>query len=562
MIHLTVQQLSAALDGALTGPSLELVVRHLAACHDCRDRQARLAKHDDALRRLLSQDPGEAFIDELSARAEAWVMAIARGMPEPVPHASVPLQHEEDPANPVEPPAPPPRPELGRSAEVASEAGWGRIGLKPTASTNAPESDPEEAQRLLEALERGEVTDFTELTGQGMRDQTPVDGPVFDLPGWLQDPSRRAAEPRTGPREVPKLNVFFDRLDERAAGITRAAVDRVFRRDPPVDATPEADASVELPPGHAGYAPPGWRPPVRPSEPLPTRTSKEEPVAADDRPEAPAPVETAQPRPAFATAPRPVFATPSAPPARRPSRGPDRAYLVALTSVCGLALVLVALQMIPTGDPQHRPGSGIQMPEVRFRPNETTASASDSSRPEVNDIQSATTKTPTEVVVPPVVEPDPDPDAILHEDAASTPTTIPPVIEPDPAVEDQAPAPVTVSAPKPRPKPPAAVRTEPVRAVSTPVKSEPAPVVTAKDDGDWPLLCGVVTDASGQPIPGARITATEIAFSMRTDAKGRFCLSAPAGTQHLLVEAPGFSQTREAVRISNGQPELRLTLAR
>ena len=53
MIHLTVQQLSASLDGALTGPSLELVVRHLAACHDCRDRQARLAKHDDALRRLL-----------------------------------------------------------------------------------------------------------------------------------------------------------------------------------------------------------------------------------------------------------------------------------------------------------------------------------------------------------------------------------------------------------------------------------------------------------------------------------------------------------------------------
>jgi len=29
MIHLTVQQLSASLDGALTGPSLELVVRHL-----------------------------------------------------------------------------------------------------------------------------------------------------------------------------------------------------------------------------------------------------------------------------------------------------------------------------------------------------------------------------------------------------------------------------------------------------------------------------------------------------------------------------------------------------
>ena len=43
MIHLTVQQLSASLDGSLAGPSLELVVRHLAVCHECRDRQARLA---------------------------------------------------------------------------------------------------------------------------------------------------------------------------------------------------------------------------------------------------------------------------------------------------------------------------------------------------------------------------------------------------------------------------------------------------------------------------------------------------------------------------------------
>jgi hypothetical protein len=83
MNHLTVQQLSAALDGALGGPSLELVVHHLAHCHECRDRQARLARNDDALRRLLSQDPHDFFLDDLERRVESLVVAIMRGLPVP-----------------------------------------------------------------------------------------------------------------------------------------------------------------------------------------------------------------------------------------------------------------------------------------------------------------------------------------------------------------------------------------------------------------------------------------------------------------------------------------------
>ena len=189
MIHLTVQQLSASLDGALTGPSLELVVRHLAACHDCRDRQARLAKHDDALRRLLAQDPSDMFLDDLTRRAEALATAIARGIPAPIMVTSVPLLHEEDPFAPVEPPPLPPRPELGKSGQIAKEAGWGRIGVKPTAPSNAPQSDPEEAQRMLEALASGNTDEFTELTAQELQEHTHVDGPVFDLPAWIKDQS-------------------------------------------------------------------------------------------------------------------------------------------------------------------------------------------------------------------------------------------------------------------------------------------------------------------------------------------------------------------------------------
>lgn len=578
MIHLTVQQLSAALDGALTGPSLELVVRHLAACHDCRDRQARLAKHDDALRRLLAQDPGEAFMDDLSKRAEAWVLAIARGMPEPMPQASVPLPHEEDPASPVEPPPPPPRPELGRAGELASEAGWGRIGIKPTASTNAPDSDPEEAQRLMEALERGDMADFTELTAQGMREHTPVDGPVFDLPAWLKEQSRRAAEPREGPREVPKVNVYFEKLDERAAGLPPAAVHEVFRRDDsadtPNDATPQVLDTTELPPGHAKFAPPGLRLPVPSSAPnltLVEASHHEHAEHAERLPASGLTLETSEPRTAFVPMSwPPASSEESTPLMARKRRKPDRAFVVALTSICGLGLVLLALQLTPAGPPTK---GGLALPEVRFRPNDVSPESGVPVR--TNEVRTAATRAAIEQVIPPVVASEPDSTMPPSPQASGPIPGIPPVIEPETTSVDEKGA-DPVPSPRPVSKPaaskpveprsdtvrPAEMRSSTVTAsAQSPTATVVSTVLSPKDDADWPLLCGVVVDANGTPVAGARITVTEIAFSMRTDAKGRFCLSAPAGTQHLLVEAAGFAQTREAVQIRAGQPELRLTLA-
>lgn len=80
MRHLTVQQLSASLDGALVGVSLELVVRHLATCRECRDRHARLSKQDDTLRHLLGWDPGAQFFEDASIRIEAILDAESRGV--------------------------------------------------------------------------------------------------------------------------------------------------------------------------------------------------------------------------------------------------------------------------------------------------------------------------------------------------------------------------------------------------------------------------------------------------------------------------------------------------
>jgi hypothetical protein len=268
VIHLTVQQLSSALDGALGGPSLELVVRHLARCHECRDRQARLARFDDALRRLLAQDPHEFFLDDLGKRSESIVVAVARGLPVPPMVTSLPLIDDEDPYEEVEPPLPT-RPELGRAAEIARDAGFGRIGLKPTAPAQAPAADPEQAERLLEALSGGDTADFEELTarefGAGAEDggepdaadeSRRPDGPTFDLPAWAKEGSPHGRRGAPGPRVVraiPKLQMMFERLDERAANLSHGAVAEVFRKDPeppasePAGSTPGVDAETTSP---------------------------------------------------------------------------------------------------------------------------------------------------------------------------------------------------------------------------------------------------------------------------------------------------------------------------
>lgn len=84
MNHLTIQQVSASLDGALDGVSLELVVRHLGSCRDCRDRHARLSKQDDAMRRMLAFEPTELAMSDAVARVDAVLAAEVRGDTQPM----------------------------------------------------------------------------------------------------------------------------------------------------------------------------------------------------------------------------------------------------------------------------------------------------------------------------------------------------------------------------------------------------------------------------------------------------------------------------------------------
>lgn len=65
----------------------------------------------------------------------------------------------------------------------------------------------------------------------------------------------------------------------------------------------------------------------------------------------------------------------------------------------------------------------------------------------------------------------------------------------------------------------------------------------------WPLLCGEVHDSSGAPVVGARVSLADVDLSARTDRRGHFCLSAPAGDRTLSVTAQGFATTRRLVSL-------------
>ena len=395
--HLTVQQLSSALDGALVGPSLEVVVRHLAVCVDCRDRQSRLVRHDDVLRRLLSPEAGEAFLEALGARAEDVAVAIARGTPPPPLVTSVPLLHEEDPYASGEPPV---DPGLGSDRFVAQEGGYGRIGMKPTGSTQPPEADAAEARRWLDALENGpaDARAFTE-SPQGPEPEATA----FGLPQWIEDraghgapPSREPQPLRLVPAPEPLPPPFYDESLERHA---------------------EGDP----------YAPPASMP--LPADPYTPRTLM--PISLDPygqrisepMPEPPPPPVYAQaPRErdasASASAPEPGYATrgTALAAARRRAieearvRGLKRHWLIAGASVCVLLLIVLALQLVPAA--KMKPAPSTESPPAVGSGTQ--------------DLSSASSRAPVEEVVPPKPADVPVDTSVFAEDAPEDSTGVEP----------------------------------------------------------------------------------------------------------------------------------------
>ncbi len=402
MNHLTVQQLSASLDGAVTGPSLELVVRHLSACQECRDRQARLARHDDALRRLLAPEPSEAFLEDLGTRAEDIAVAIARGLPPPTMITSKPLADDEDPYAPSEPP-PLDRPELGRAGQLANEAGYGRIGLKPTGSTQPPEADPAEAQRWMEALERGSPPEPSGVSMPLPQQKAAPDGPVFDMPTWIKDRTARSQPPST-PRDAQKLKLVFDPAPDPAPEFATESLHEVYR---PLEPDERYAAPAAAAPAYA----------------LPELTSRAS--AYDDPAEYAAARARSTPEPGvYATREQAQSAMQRRYRESRRARGMRAHWWIAGGSVGGLGLVILALQLMPVsrdGRDQVASARGFQMPRLEFVRHDSSAVPDPATRP--NELRSASTPAPVETVVPQpprVVPPGPaDSSALSPEDTTA-----------------------------------------------------------------------------------------------------------------------------------------------
>jgi hypothetical protein len=74
-------------------------------------------------------------------------------------------------------------------------------------------------------------------------------------------------------------------------------------------------------------------------------------------------------------------------------------------------------------------------------------------------------------------------------------------------------------------------------------------------------LCGEVVDAAGRPVAGAQVSVADVGRTATTDARGAFCLGAPAGEHPLAVMAVGFSESRQAVLVGRDEAVVRVTLA-
>ncbi|MFM7231307.1 MAG: zf-HC2 domain-containing protein [bacterium] len=516
MIHLTVQQLSASLDGALRGPSLDLVTRHLAACHRCRDRQARLARTDDALRRLLASATDEAFLDDLSARSEAWITAIAHGLPEPRPHASAPLSHEEGAGE-----LPPKRVLPGETPAVVdpvAAAGWGRIGVRPTAPTTAPVSDTDAAQRALEESER--VAFGTEA---------PVEDSPSDLTAWLREQARRAAEAGTSqPEPTPEAMPYRPLTADLVQPLHSSPEPTPSYAPPTPDAPADATPRFAVPAEHHPFAPPAWRTPVESA-----------PVSHEHAWTPPATPEPVSHEPAWAppATPEPVsHATPSATdPLHDANEWPEPIADIVTAPVEASSLA----EVVP---PRER---YVTMPGAT--PPSTPARTTPGRRPTTASVAALVVVGVLMVVMTVLWVLPPDRTGIAgwggpRED--STTHTTPPTSQ-----AGTAPAAVPVPVEE-------VVTPDAPRLPETPETRAATPTPTAR----WYSVCGVVSAPDGSPIADARLTVESIGLKLHTDAQGHFCLSAPEGAQLVHVEARGYEGTHERLRVSRTSPAMRVSL--
>jgi len=509
--HLTVQQLSASLDGALVGVSLELVVRHLATCHECRDRHARLSKQDDTLRRLLAWDPGAEYFEDASIRLETILDAESRGV------------------------APP------RVAEI--EAHLPRVTLDEVMRSATSPSPPAPVPAPAPAPA-----------------PTPpaAEQPAMQFPDWMQrsEPATpRPAAPAPVPRAQRPPTLRVERVE-----LPREEHTAIVPEPAPAPETVEAPAQAgpQVPPAPRITAAPAPAP-----TPTTTAVTPQWPLPAPRPTLALAP----EPAPLTLATPRPEPA-----PARAAHRVALPRWVTPLAATAaGIALFLAVLSALPPviriPAPELPRFPRIELVKRQPRPMvaSTPAAFAHAQAPDTL-ATSIRTQTPLQSAlvefVTPAQESPVEPARMEPPHPVQTPVRAPVQAQAQvPRLPRQAPLPTPTTVERT----PAPITPAPVRA-ATPTPSVTQPTASPSGDSqadaaaDWPLLCGEVLDDTGTPVAGARVMLADLELSARTDKRGRFCIAAPPGDRTLSVAAMGFGTARQVVSLDNQTLEVRIAL--
>jgi len=503
----TVQQLSAFLDGALTGVSRDLVTRHLAACPDCRERHALWHIYDEVLQRVLSWEPSERTMEEASTRVELTLTAERRGLPPPEftsvlqpmiastpgPAASArasslfptlpPIAPPAAAAPPPAAPAPPPMP-----APVASAPAY-----------SAPPPPP----------------------------------PVASVPAYSAPP------PPPAPAPSPVSSALSYPLDPYGSV------------SPPPTRTPSAYGPPPLPP----VLPPSHAAPISVYDDL--RSRAEAPVvpwASVPLPKRRKPRHRLLVLGAILLA-LVVVATPWMPdvirirmPESWEPRVPRVEFVRHGNGAEPPANASAAL------DPRLSERTNSEPPQVPYRELPAVGDSVTASPAAIDTPAAAPAPPPVERVTAP-----PPPVAAATPAPARKPKPKPVRPAPPPPAEEEETG--TAGAEHSMTFIPVQTKTE---VILTPTRSSSAPPPPAADtvgDASLPLLCGEVLDESGAPIEGARIRLTSPPLTIRTDKRGRFCVACPAGERTFLVDAEGFTPVTRGVELSGATFETHITLS-
>jgi len=548
MTHLSPQQLSAHLDAALSGASLQLVEHHLQICERCRDELAALTLQDQMLTEALHGENDRELFELIGLRVQSVVhpqraRALEKAIAELERARGERRRHAEAVARRVTEAR-----EMGAGADPGRSAipRWGEERDAPAAAPGpANPIEPDAAMSPAAELRRraldeartraeAEARAFA-LESERARDE--AERRVLDEAAARarhEAAARRRSEEESRTRAATSARVEAEQL-ARAAEAALADAETSARDARAARARADARAAAAEEAGRQA------RLKAEEARRLETELAAAERVRAaqnflstPEQPAAPA-VLSAEEVAAYREWPDDEA---EAPRALRPRRTPPAAYLrrepkrsPALVIAASLVILLTAF-WFAFGRPWLESAK------------ENLAAPAAITTPASRESAATTTATPGSESGAPASAPLPAEEARKPRHA--------------PASEAERRSESAIESAAGRGGEPAS-GTETPGAVndagsSADAEPEDEPAV------DLGLLCGTVHDDEHRPVAGARVMMAEVGVVVVTDRVGRFCLTAPRGTRTLSVIALGYTTHRQSVSVGRRTSELNVTL--